>query len=316
MVRLALIGAGNHCRGNHAPALGKYAADHPDRLELVAVCDLVREKAEAFAKEYGFKSVYTDHVEMIEKEKPDGCVCVMPVPLIVGLATDLMRRGMPVTVEKPPGASLEEARELLTVAKETGTPHMVSVNRRFEPFLREGLEWARAQGPLRYVRASILRHNRREPEFIFSTGIHLVDALREIGGDVADYRVQMHAGEPNWYHISLTYESSAIGCLDAMPTDGSVEERYEIYGENYRVDARVGPSPDPRLRCWKHNQIVLDKRPAPGEPDFVRVGPYAEAHEFVTALSEGRPPWPTMADVFPSMEMAYQLYPEARPAER
>ena len=50
MVRLALIGAGNHCRGNHAPALAKYAADYPDRLELAAVCGMEREKAESVAE--------------------------------------------------------------------------------------------------------------------------------------------------------------------------------------------------------------------------------------------------------------------------
>ena len=69
-IRLALIGAGSHCRGNHAPAMAQYAREHPDRLELVAVCDLQREKAEAFAETFGFRAVYTDHLEMIESTHP------------------------------------------------------------------------------------------------------------------------------------------------------------------------------------------------------------------------------------------------------
>ncbi len=309
MVRLALIGAGNHCRGNHAPALAKYAVDHPDRLELAAVCDLLPEKAEAFAEEYGFKAVYTDHSEMIDKEQPDGCVCVMPIELTTDLAIDMLRRGMPTTVEKPMGGSTAEVEKLAAVARETGAPNMVSVNRRFEPLIRRGIDWAREQGPLRYVRASILRHNRREPPFVSGTAIHCIDTLREIGGDIVDDQTRIHEGEPDWFHFVFGYASGAVGTLDVLPTDGSVEERYELFGEGYRVDARVGPSPDPRLRCWKDNKLALDECPPEGEPDFVRVGPYGETHEFVTALEEGRPPWPSILEVFPSVELAYRLDP-------
>ena len=309
MVRLALIGAGNHCRGNHAPALAKYAKDHPDRLELAAVCDLLPEKARAFAEEFGFKAVYTDHSEMIDKEQPDGCVCVMPIDLTTGLAIDMLRRGMPATVEKPMGATIAEVGELAAVARETGTPNMVSVNRRFEPLIRQGIDWAREQGPLRYVRAAILRHNRREPSFVSGTSIHCIDTLREIGGDIVDDQARIHKGEPDWFHFVFDYASGAIGTLDVLPTDGSVEERYELFGEGYRVDARVGPSPDPRLRCWKDGKLLPDECPPDGEPDFVRVGPYGETHEFVTALAEGRPPWPSIVEVFPSVELAYRLDP-------
>jgi len=63
------------------------------------------------------------------------------------------------------------------------------------------------------------------------------------------------------------------------------------------------------LQCWKDNEKVVDKTPDPNEPNFIRIGPYAETHEFVTALIEERPMWPTIADVFPSMELAHQLNP-------
>ena len=309
MVKVALIGAGNHCRGNHAPALAQYAKDHPDRVELVAVCDLEQEKAERFAQEYGFKAAYTNHLDMIEKEKPDGCVCVMPIPLIVPLAKELMEMGMPVTVEKPPGASVEEGRELVAVAEKTGTPHMISVNRRFQPLIVEGREWALAQGPIRFVRASMLRHNRREDFFVSGTGIHSLDALRFIAGDVAHVDSFSHNEGTPWHHFVLKFESGALGSFDVLTSDGCAEERYEIYGEGYRVNMAVENSREPRLQCWKDNELVMDKTPDADEPNFVRIGPYAETHEFVTALAEKRAMWPTIADVFPSMALAYELNP-------
>lgn len=309
MIRLALIGAGNHSWGNHAPALSQYATDHPERLELAAVCDLDSNRAKACAEQFGFKAVYTDYRQMLAQEKLDGCVCVMPVSLTAALAVDLLQRGVPTTIEKPMGATLAEVAHLLQVAEATGTPHMVSVNRRFEPLIRQGIDWAREQGPLRVVRASILRHNRFQPDFMSETAIHCIDTLREIAGEVADVRSQTHPGEPNWFHLDFEFESGVLGTLDVLPSTGSVEEKYELFGDGFRVEARVGPSPEPQLRCWREGEIAVDERPPANQPNFIRVGPYAETHEFVTALQEGRSPWPSVADVFPSVEIGFRFDP-------
>ncbi|MDA0747430.1 MAG: hypothetical protein O2954_12995 [bacterium] len=53
----------------------------------------------------------------------------------------------------------------------------------------------------------------------------------------------------------------------------------------------------------------MDERPPEDQPEFIRVGPYAETHEFVTALAEGRPPWPSVEEIFPSVEIASRLDP-------
>ena len=50
---------------------------------------------------------------------------------------------MTCTIEKPLGGSIELARELAEVARQTGTPHMVSVNRRHWPMLVRALQWAK-----------------------------------------------------------------------------------------------------------------------------------------------------------------------------
>ena len=308
-IRLALIGAGGHSRGNHGASLEQYAREHPDQLELAAVCDLQRQKAESFAEAFGFKAVYTDYLEMIEKERPDGCVCVMPIELTADLAIDLMKRGMPVTVEKPMGSSLKEIWEVVETAEETGTPNMVSVNRRFDPLIRQGTQWAKEQGQFRYVRASILRHNRSEPTFVSGTAIHSIDALRSIGGNISNYQSFLHEGDPNWLHIVFAYESGAIGSLDVLPTDGSSEERYEIFGQGFRVDICCGTSPDPRLRCWRDSALVIDECPPADQPPFIRVGAYTETSEFINALAEDRPPWPSVGEYYPSAEIAFRLDP-------
>ena len=142
MIRLGLIGCGDHAASGHAIPLARYKAAHPDEIELAAACDLQEGRAQAFCSGYGFKKAYREVEEMLAR-KLDGCIAVVPVEEIsrLGQAAALE---LPCVVEKPLGASLEQVRELLDVTRATGTTNMVSVNRRFMPFLNQAIEWTRS----------------------------------------------------------------------------------------------------------------------------------------------------------------------------
>ena len=64
-VKIGIIGCGGIANGKHMPSLAKL----PD-VEMVAFCDLIPERAEKAAKEYGTEDarVYTDYKELLEKE--------------------------------------------------------------------------------------------------------------------------------------------------------------------------------------------------------------------------------------------------------
>ncbi|HYU97887.1 MAG TPA: Gfo/Idh/MocA family oxidoreductase, partial [Pyrinomonadaceae bacterium] len=74
MIRLALVGCGEHSRLSHATPLARYAAFNPGELELVAACDLNLDRAKEFCSEFGFARAYSDVEEMLSKETVDGCV--------------------------------------------------------------------------------------------------------------------------------------------------------------------------------------------------------------------------------------------------
>jgi predicted dehydrogenase len=178
MIRLALLGCGDHSRSSHAAPLARYAAQNPGVIELVAACDLNFDRAREFCRDFGFARAYSDVETMLATERVDGCVCVMPMERIVELAVMLLERKIPCVIEKPLGMSTQEAERLALVTRETGTLHMVSVNRRFMPYLNQAKSWAKNIGPLQYVRATQIRDARDEPDFIWSTAIHVLDALR------------------------------------------------------------------------------------------------------------------------------------------
>ena len=65
-IKLGIIGTGSisHFHGDSYKKLG-------DRVEFVACCDLVEEKAKNFAEKYGVKKYYTDYRQMLAENELD-----------------------------------------------------------------------------------------------------------------------------------------------------------------------------------------------------------------------------------------------------
>ena len=310
MIRIAIAGCGEHSRGSHAAPLARYAAQHPGELELVAACDLNIDRAQEFCRLFGFVRAYMDLDEMLAAEILDGCVCVMPIEQIVGTGIKLLERHIPCVIEKPLGASIAEAERLAAAAHQTETPHMVSVNRRFIPYLNQVRSWMNELGPVRYARAMQVRFSRNEPDFIWSTGIHVMDALRYLMGDIENFAVntqQSSADSVVWYLISLRFKSGATGQVEILPTSGMVEETYEFFGDRFRGRVTAGSGPQRSLECWRDNRLVLESKANEEEPEDLRNGAYQEVEEFVSALRTGSRPQPEIKDVLPSARICFAI---------
>ena len=62
-VRIAIVGCGGIANQKHMPSLAKF----PEKAEMVAFCDIIPERAQKAAEEYGVEGakVYTDYKEML-----------------------------------------------------------------------------------------------------------------------------------------------------------------------------------------------------------------------------------------------------------
>ncbi|MCL2639482.1 MAG: Gfo/Idh/MocA family oxidoreductase [Phycisphaerales bacterium] len=316
MLKLALIGCGEHSSLFHAPSLGKVARERPGDVRLVAAVDLAVERAQTLCNDFGFQKAYTDYRQMLEREKPDAVVLVMPVPLITKVSEEFLTKGIACVVEKPIGADIGEARRLVEVAAKTGTPHMVSVNRRFLPPLNKAKEWVAQQGKLRFLRANMLRYKRTEPEFVWGTGVHVVDAIRYVAGDVEELSLRTSGGTADapvvWYAASLQFKSGAQGSFEIQTSTGVPEETYDFLGDNFRAKLVTQQDGQSTLQCWKDRKLVLDEATTASDPAFITRGEYAETVEFVEALLTKRMPRPALADILPSAEICHRLLSRER----
>lgn len=307
MYKIVMVGAGSHSQENHLPSLARYAREHPGEIELAGLCDLRREHAEQMAAEYGFARAYVDLEDMLAEVQPDGCVAVTPIPVTSEVAARVIRVDVPLLMEKPPGATAAEARQVVELVRQAGAQVMVSMNRRFDPALRMAVEWW-GDRRLRYVRGTIVRVNRREPDFFYGTAIHPLDTLREIAGDVGEMSVvERLDGDARWYVVRLAFEQGAVGSLEVLPTAGSTAEWYELYGSGCRAQVCVGGPDTGEVRCWEGGQLALDENPSLGEPTYVRNGTYAETTAFIESLAGEGLIHPTPAEVLQTVELCEQI---------
>ena len=93
--------------------------DAIDEVELVACCDIIKERADEAAKEYGI-TPYTSYEEMIEKEQLDAVHLCLPHYIHSKVAMYAFENGVHVLTEKPMDIDLESAQRAVARAKELG----------------------------------------------------------------------------------------------------------------------------------------------------------------------------------------------------
>jgi predicted dehydrogenase len=127
-LRIAVIGVG-HLGKEHARIL----AGLPE-VELVGVADVNAEQAHAVARRCG-TSAYSDYRPLLNLV--DAATIVVPTTNHTAIATEFLRRRIPVLVEKPLAADLEQAQTVVALAGQQKALLQVGHIERFNPAFEE-----------------------------------------------------------------------------------------------------------------------------------------------------------------------------------
>lgn len=231
-LRLAYIGAGNFTNTFMYPQLQR----HP--LELAAVCDLQRDRAELAARRYGFAEVYTDFHQMLDAVRPDLVICIGGPQVHYKVGREVLAAGYPLYVQKSPAPSVATTQELADLAAARNLVCHVGFNMRSSRavrFAREAI--ARPEfGPLTLLNMRYgLCSGATLYDAVMDQHCHAYDLFRHLGGDVTDVRATLGAvpGERS-YVVSLRLASGAVGTLTF--TNGQILDQeffyFEVTGAN------------------------------------------------------------------------------------
>lgn len=129
-LRLALYGCGFWSRFQLA------AWRELDGVEIVALYNRTRAKAEALAHEFGVARVYDDPEALIAEVRPDAIDVITDVDTHSQFVHLAARQRIPVICQKPMAPSLHAAEQMVATCAETGTPLLIHENWRWQTPLR------------------------------------------------------------------------------------------------------------------------------------------------------------------------------------
>jgi predicted dehydrogenase len=207
-IRIGMIGAGWIAQ-EHARVLDSL----PD-ADLVAVCDLDRERAEALAQPAGARA-YLDWRALLDAEDLGALIVCTPPMSHREPAIAALDRGLPLYLEKPIARTAEDAAEIVAAAERTGTVCAVGYQWHALDLLDElpGLLDGQEIGLLL---GTSIGPTQSRPWFIdmragggnlLERGSHHLDLARTVAGEVAS--VQVGAGR-----VRLARSTGDAGDID------------------------------------------------------------------------------------------------------
>lgn len=161
--------------------------NHPERVEVVAICDPNEEVLNKRADEYGIKHRFTDLQDFIENSHVDVAVVCTPTSVRKEVLFPIIEAGIPIFVEKPFSDTLTEAAAIVDKASKAKLPMAVNQNfRRHYPFeLIRGIVKENAIGKISQIMfteiffrqdAGWRLNNKRHALSVM--GIHWLDGFR------------------------------------------------------------------------------------------------------------------------------------------
>ena len=237
--KVALIGcgriAGHHCR----------SIQLIPGLEIAAVCDLVKSKAEAYSNEFGVP-FFTNYHEMLQNIPDINIVSIVtPSGMHYQHSLDILRRyNKDLVVEKPTFLKFSHLDEVYKVAKGLNCQVFPVFQNRYNKAV-ERVERAIESGELGDIRTVSVRVRWCRPQRYYdlsdwrgtfamdggaltNQGIHHLDLLRHLGGDIKSVNATMQTlgskiEVEDTVVATFQYANSCVGTLEvttaARPRD-------------------------------------------------------------------------------------------------
>jgi predicted dehydrogenase len=216
VTRVALVGLGAMGR-NHLRVLSDL-----DGAELAAVCDQDAAVVDAVSRKHSIPG-YTSLLEMLDRERLDAAVVVVPTRFHVDAGVAALEHGLHVLVEKPIASNLEEGRRLIAAAASAHRIFSVGHIERFNPAVRE-LQRRVSAGEIGRIYQIQARRQGPFPARIRDVGVvvdlatHDLDVMHHLAGsDVqrlyAETEQRIHTDHEDILNALLKFESGVLGVL-------------------------------------------------------------------------------------------------------
>jgi predicted dehydrogenase len=211
-----------------------------EQVQVVGVTDLHEPHLRSAMSRYHVAG-FADYRHLVEQTSPDLVSIVVPTHLHYEVAAYVLERGIDVLLEKPMASTVEQARELIQLAKERGARLAIGHIERFNPAITE-VKRHLVRGDLGRIFHLHARRLGPFPPRIRDVGVtldlatHDIDVMRyladaEVEHVYAETRRHIHTSHEDLLLGVLRFANQAIGVLDVNWLTPTKVRELSITGE-------------------------------------------------------------------------------------
>lgn len=209
--------------------------------ELVALCDIDKEKLEKYGKKYHVDNLYKNSEKMLKEQQLDiVSICTLQSNHheLVKAASDAGIKA--IFCEKPISENITQAKEMIMTCKRNGTILMIDHQRRFQPLYQKIREII-LNGKLGQIQKISYYYTAG----INNTGSHVLDSLRFFFGDV-DWVMSIISNtksnknnDPNIDGM-IKFKNGALAAIQSLDSSNYLIFEQDMLGSKGRI--RIGRS--------------------------------------------------------------------------
>ena len=315
MLRVGVIGVG-HLGRHHA----RVAAELPE-CSLVGVHDVDRERGAAVAAERGVRAF--DDLDGLLAEVNAAAVAV-PTSAHHAVAMRCLDSGVHVLIEKPIASTLEEARDIVSKARERGLTVQVGHSERFNPAIRAALSVLAEPRFVEARRLGIFAPRGTDVAVVLDLMIHDIDlVLATVRSDVARIDavgVPVLSASVDIANARLTFEDGCVANVTASRVSRERVRKIRFFQRDAYVSVDCSR---PMVQVFRRKNVppetlaAISRGEIPGglesivdyeEPPLDMTEPLRlQLASFVRAVEGGRRPEVDGADGLRALEVAFEI---------
>lgn len=228
LIKAAVVGCG-HLGSYHAE---KYSA--LKEVDLVAVCDLDKAKADKLAKKFSCKAV-SDFQKL--KELGVDCVSVASdTRTHFAVSSYLLENGIDVLVEKPITATLDEAQTLVDLAKSNSRILQVGHVERFNPAIVKVKDYLANPWFFEVRRIAPFKGRGADVDVVLDLMIHDIDLLLYLVGrpivQIQAVGIPVLTGSIDIANARIEFEGGVIANISTSRAAFKSERSFRIFQPN------------------------------------------------------------------------------------
>jgi predicted dehydrogenase len=274
-------------------------------VTLAAIVDVDRERAAALAAETGAQAV-ADPGELAGMV--DAVSLTAPTVSHASIGMALVESGIDVLVEKPIGATVDEARSLVEAAERSGRILQVGHVERFNPVVRMAIEAATQPQFFEIHRLAAFSPRSLDIDVVLDLMIHDLDiVLRLTQSPVREVRavgIPVLSRKADIANARVEFENGCVANLTASRVSSEKVRKLRFFqpSDYISVDYALQKGSMVSLRMGRVVERKLE--PPPAEPLKL------ELESFVDSVRQRRAPEVTGADGINALELALAIVRE------